>query len=136
MRIFPILLCVCFLMLTACSSSSSNGTLDPEPSVSDSQTVTREKIEIPKGASVSRVLDLLGPADATDAAGNGREIWRYIYKRAEYIYVSNSSAVQTLVIGNYNPSPVSGDPGQTLLLTIVFDSGKKVSDFNFALKAF
>ena len=136
MRIFPILTCACFLLLAACTGSSSNGTLDPEASATDSQTVQQEKIIIPKGATASRVLSLLGPADSTDMADNGREMWRYTHKRAEYVYVSNSGAVQTLVIGNYNPSPNPGDPGQTMLLTIVFDAAKKVADFNFALMAF
>ena len=133
MRFFPIVTCACFLLLAACTGSSPKDTLTP---ATEGQELLQEKIEIPKGTAVARVLNLLGPADSTAIAANGSESWSYSHKRAEYAYVSNSGVVQTLVIGNYNPSPVPGDSGQTLLLTIMFDPGKKVSDFNFALKPF
>ena len=135
MRIFPILVCACFLTLTGCIGSSTNGTLDAPSSGAETQTAATQqgKIEIPVGAPASRVLRDLGPADATDMTDNGREMWRYTYKRAEYVYVSNTGSVQTLVLGKYIADPAPESPGHSLLLTIVFDQAKKVADFNFAI---
>lgn len=137
MRIFPILVCACFLMLPGCFGSSSTGTADAPSADEGSQTVTRQgKIEIPVGTPVARVLKTLGPADSTDTTDDGREIWRYSHKRAEYVYASNSGNVQTLILGGYIADPQPESPGQALLLTVVFDRAKKVADFNFALMAY
>ena len=135
MRIFSLIACLCCLMLTACVGSSSDKTLDPTPPSEQTEAV-KDKAEIPLGAPVAHVLKILGPADTTDSAEGGREIWRYSGKKAEYVYVSKSSGVQALVLGSYIREPEAASPGQTLLLTIVFDSAKKVADFNFALMSF
>lgn len=137
MRILPIFVCACFLMLSACTGSSSEGTLDDPASQGAEQASARQdKIEIPIGAPVARVIDALGPADSTDVTDNGREMWRYSYKRAGYVYTSNAGGVQTLVIGNYIAQPAAESPGNTLLLTIVFDPAKKVADYNFTLLSY
>lgn len=141
MRIYPLFVCACALVLAGCMGSSAPETArDPasgQAVESTAQAATlREKLEIPIGAPVSRVLRDLGPADSTDMTDDGREIWRYIYKRAEYIYVSNAGNVQTLVVGGYIADPQPESPGQTLLLTVVLDPAKKVADFNFALMAY
>lgn len=137
MRIFPIFVCACFLMLSACTGSSSEGTLDDPASQATEQASTQQnKIEIPIGSPVSRVLSALGSADSTDVTDNGREMWRYSHKRAGYVYTSNAGAVQTLVIGNYIAEPTPESPGNTLLLTIIFDPAKKVADYNFTLLSY
>ena len=134
MRIVPILVCVCALMLAGCFGSSTSA--DPEAGSPDDtlqNVAVQDKTEIPIGAPVSRVIRDLGPADSTDVTDDGREIWRYSGKRAEYVYASNSGNVQTLIIGRYVADPQPESPGQALLLSIVFDKAKKVADFNFAL---
>ena len=136
MRIFMILACACVLLLPACSGSSADGTLDPTSQETGQPAARQAKIEIPIGSPVARVLRALGPADATDAASGGREIWRYNQKKAEYVYSSKTSGTDTLIIGNYDPNPQPESPGQPLLLTIVFDPAKKVADFSFALMSF
>lgn len=134
MRILPILACACVLLLPACTGSSE-GTLDPTPA--PEQTIVQaDKIELPVGSPVARVLKTLGPADATEQAAGGREIWRYSHKRAEYVYASKAGGVETLVIGKYVADPQPESPGQTLLLTIVLDPAKKITDFNFALMGY
>ena len=138
MRIVPIFVCICALMLplvlTGCFGSSTSADPEAGSSGGSQQTVAvQDKTEIPIGAPVSRVVKDLGPADSTDVTDDGREIWRYSGKRAEYVYASNSGNVQTLVIGRYIADPQPESPGQGLLLTIVFDNAKKVADFNFAL---
>ncbi len=127
-------ICVCFLMLAGCGGSSPEGTLDPSPATPE--PVATDKIEIPTGATASAVIKLLGPADATEPGGNGREIWRYANKRAEYAYVSNRGNTQTLVLGKYTADPEADTPGQSMLLTIIFDATKKVVDFTFSMMAF
>lgn len=135
MRIVPILLCCCALLLPACVGGSSEGTLTPEPG--ESQTIAaQDKVEIPMGTPSAKVLRLLGPASSTEAGSNGREIWRYTHKRAEYAYVSNSGNVHTLILGKYIADPTQDSPGQSLMLTIVLDPAKKVADFNFAQLAY
>ena len=131
-----LLACACFLLLPACTGSSSDGTLDPTPSETGQTAVQQGKIEIPVGSPTSRVLNALGPADSTEAASGGREIWRYNQKKAEYVYSSKTGGAATLIIGNYVRAPQPESPGQPLLLTIVFDPTKKVVDFSFALMAF
>lgn len=121
-------------MLAGCVGSSASA--DPEAGSSDDShqaAAVQDKTEIPIGAPVSRVIKALGPADSTDVTDDGREIWRYSGKRAEYVYASNSGNVQTLIIGRYIADPQPESPGQGLLLTILFDKAKKVADFNFAL---
>lgn len=135
MRIFQILACACVFLLPACTGSSSDGTLDPTPAP-EQTIVEANKIELPVGSPVARVLKALGPADATEHASGGREIWRYSHKRAEYVYASKAGGIETLVIGKYIADPQAESPGQSLLLTIVFDPAKKVADFNFALMAY
>ena len=114
---------------------SGEDTLDPTPAESRT-AVSKDKIEIPMGMPSARVIQLLGPAGSTESAGNGREIWRYTHKRAEYAYVSNSGNVQTLILGKYIADPTPESPGQSLMLTIVLDPAKKVADFNFAQLAY
>lgn len=140
MRILSIFSIVCCLFLVACSGSSTTSTLDVDKA--DSKQIDRfsNKIEIPVGMKDAQVLQLLGPADSTDADDSGRHIWRYSGKNAEYVYVSNRDNEQTLVIGNYiaEPSfePGKESPGLPLLMTIVFDPAKKVVNFNFSQMAF
>ncbi|MCC8193679.1 MAG: hypothetical protein LIP28_03425 [Deltaproteobacteria bacterium] len=136
MRIFPIIACTCCLLLAACNGSSPEGTLDPVPPSERQTPVHSDKIEIPLGSPVSRVLDALGPADSTETWEGGREVWRYSRKKADYVYASKSGGGQTLVIGKYVREPQPESPGQPLLLTIVFDPAKKVVDFNFSLMGF
>jgi len=121
-------------MLAGCFGSSTSADPEAESSgISRQAAAIQEKTEIPIGSPASRVIKALGPADSTDTTDDGREIWRYSGKRAEYVYASNSGNVQTLVIGRYIADPQPESPGQGLLLTIVFDKAKKVADFNFAL---
>ena len=135
MRIFLVITCLCCLLLGACTEPSPTGTLDPTPS-SEQTATQKDRIEIPIGTPLSHVLKTLGTADTIEAADNGREIWRYSGKKAEYAYFSKNTGTQTLIIGNYLNDPHPGAPGQTLLLTIVFDAAKKVADFNVALMTF
>lgn len=121
-------------MFAGCLGSSTSTGAEAESSGSSQQTIAvQDKTEIPIGAPASRVVKDLGPPDSTDATDDGREIWRYSGKLAEYVYASNAGNVQTLVIGRYIADPQPESPGQGLLLTIVFDRAKKVADFNFAL---
>ena len=139
MRIFSILACLFCLSLTACVGSSPDNTLDPAPTSGQAKVQSetqKDKIEIPLGMSASQVLKILGAADSTEIAEGGREIWRYSGKKAAYVYASKSDGVQALVIGNYIREPQASDPGQVVLLTVVFDSAKKASNFNFAIMAF
>lgn len=122
-------------MLPACVGGSSEDTLNPEP-VETRTVANQDKVEIPVGMPSAQVLKLLGPADATESAGNGREIWRYSQKRAEYAYFSNSGNAHMLVLGKYIANPTPDSPGLPLMLTIVIDPAKKVSDFNFAQMAY
>ena len=115
--------------------SSPDNTLDPAPKSGQAE-VQQEKIEIPLGMPASQVIKILGTVDSAEAIEGGREIWRYSGKKATYVYASKSDRVQALVIGNYIREPQAGSPGQTVLLTVVFDSAKKVSDFNFAIMSF
>lgn len=140
MRIFPILICACALLLPACFAASPEKT-DPalssdSASESDQAAANADAIEIPIGSPMARVLKALGPADATDYPDGKREIWRYTHKRAEYAYTAKTGGAATLVIGKYIVAPQPESPGQRLLLTIVFDAAKNVADFNFALMAY
>lgn len=134
MRILSLLAVFGCLFLAACAGSS--GSAPPDPDKADSREIAAApgEIEIPLGAPASRVLQLLGPAEDVKPGPEGREIWRYSGKRADYVYASNSNHVQTLVIGEYSHGGGSG--GLPLLLTIIFDPTKKVADFNFAQVAF
>jgi hypothetical protein len=135
MRIFPILACACLLSLPACSGPSSGGAPDIAPA--PGQTLARaDKIELAVGSPAALVLKALGPADATEPAGGGRELWRYTGKRVEYVYASKNGGAATLVIGGYVADPQAESPGQSLLLTIVLDGARNVADFNFALMAY
>ena len=135
MRIFSILVCFFCLSLTACMGSSPDKPLDPASSSAQVE-VQKDKIEIPLGMSVSQVLKLLGTADSTESIGGGHEIWRYSSKKAAYVYASKDSGIQALVVGNYIREPQLDSPGQAILLSVVFDSAKKVANFNFAIMGF
>lgn len=139
MRIYSLFLFFligCCLFLAACSSSSATSTLDQDRADSSQITETPKTIEIHIGMKDTAVLQLLGPADTVETGADGRSVWRYSGKRAEYVYVSNRDNGQTLVIGDYAAGS-SGGPGGypsglPLLMTFVFDPSKKVENFNFA----
>lgn len=132
MRVFPLLICAGVLMLPACLGSSSEDTLENPAAPAEVTPVKQGKVSIPLGMSSAQVLKELGPADSAEALGDGREMWRYSGKKAGYVYVSKEP-VQTLIIGEYSADTGPDVPGQRLLLTVVIDRSKKVSDFNFAL---
>lgn len=136
MRILAVFSAFCCLFLAACTSGSDTNTLDPDKADSSQNTEAASQIEIPIGMAASRVLQLLGPADATDTDDSGRQMWRYSGKLAEYVYVSNSDGAHTLVIGKYIRNPSEKSFGLPLMLTLVFDQGRKVVNFNFAQIAF
>lgn len=121
------------LTLTACMGGGSDTqTLDTPAPGPAASAPSAAQIEIPVGTAEARVLQLLGPADAVEAGENGRVLWRYSGKRAEYVYVSNATNVPVLMIGKYIRQPDAKSGGLPLVLTLVFDPARKVIDFNFA----
>ena len=133
MRIFSIFSILCCLFLAACTAGSDTNTLDPDKADTKQTATLPGQIDIPVGTPAARVAQFLGPADSTDSSDQGRQIWRYVNKRAEYVYFSNTGNVQTLVLGKYSRE---GGEGLPLLLTLVFDSAGKLIDFNFAQLGF
>lgn len=130
MRILLFSAMFCCLVLSACTGASTSGS--PALDTADSRDLATVPgiIEIPTGIPASRVLQLLGPADRTETLPDGRQMWRYTDKRADYVYTSNSGNVHTLIIGGYKAEGQEG--GVPLLLTVVLDPAKKVTDFNVA----
>lgn len=135
MRIFALLPVFCCLLLAACGGSET-ATLDADKADSKQVAEQQDQIEIPIGTAASRVVQLLGPADSTENLADGRQLWRYSQKRAAFVYTSNSGNVYTLIIGKYIREPGAKSPGLPLMLTLVFDSARKVADFNFAQLTF
>lgn len=130
MRTLSMLAVVCCFFMTGCFGGADSGAKEIENDAPQATSEKQDAIEIPVGASASRVAQLLGPADEATVLEDGRQLWRYANKRVEYIYVSNPGNGHVLVIGGYSR-------GNTpLLLTIVLDSAKKVTDFNFVNMTF
>lgn len=119
------------LSLTACSGGSSDGSLDVEKPGS-SRPADGKNIEIPIGAPESRVTKLLGTPDMTDTDVDGRTIWMFMNKTAGYVYVSNSTNIPVLEIGDYMSE---GESAMPVMLTVIISKGKVV-DFNFAQVTF
>ncbi|CAK7022645.1 MAG: hypothetical protein DELT_02475 [Desulfovibrio sp.] len=140
MRIFSVLAIVCCFFLAACTGSSDTDTLDVDKADSKQVAALADTTVISVGMTDSHVLQLLGPADTTDADGEGGQFWRYYGKRAEYVYASNQDGTPSMIIGEYNANPVI-EPGQMptglpLIMTILFDPAKKVVNFTFSQIAF
>lgn len=133
-HIFVVLLS-CFAVTACMGGGSDTQTLDTPAAQTDS-AAAMDKVEIPVGTPESRVLQLLGPADAVENGGDGRTLWRYTGKRSEYVYVSNATNVPVLIIGKYERAPDEKSMGLPLMLTLVFDPARKIIDFNFAQIAF
>lgn len=129
MRSIHIAIIACCLVLAACAGGSETATLEPDKADSRQVAAMADQIAIPVGAPSATVISLLGPADSTMALDDGRQMWRYSGKSAEYIYVSNADNRHTLIIGKYNRNGGSGLP---LLLSVMFDPAGKVVDFNFS----
>ncbi len=121
------LLCSCFLF--GCTGSGSGpATLDPDKADSRQAEEAPAQVRIAMGMPQTRVLDLLGSADAVDADEQGRQVWSYKTGSVEYVYVSNADNVSALVLGNYDKEKVGGLP---IFLSIVFDKSN-VADFSFS----
>lgn len=133
--LFAVLLS-CFAVTACTGGGSETRTLDVPADSRTASTVAEDKIEIPVGTPESRVLQLLGPADAVENGGDGRTLWRYMGKRAEYVYVSNATNVPVLIIGKYQRAPDEKSQGLPLMLILVLDPARKIVDFNFAQMAF
>ena len=132
-RFFTTFIITCCFFLTACTGGSDTATLDPgkADTVQPAQTgAVSDEIRLAVGTPSAAVISLLGPADNAETMDNGRQMWRYSGKSAEYIYFSNADNVQTLVIGKY--SRTGTGPGLPFLLTVVLDPAGKVIDFNFS----
>lgn len=132
MRIFLAAGLFSCLLLTACGGSEpSSASLDIDSKAPSTTERASEKIEIPQGMSANRVQELLGQADSVDTAANGNTIWLYTGKKAQYAYSSSMGNVHTLVLGGYERTPATDSEAASLRLLIVFDSSRKVVDFNF-----
>ena len=134
MRFISIFSVACCLTLAACTGGSNTATLTPDKADSREVATLPDETRLALGLSPAQVISLLGPADNISPADDGRQMWRYIGKRAKYVYVSNADNKQTLVIGEYSQD--GSGAGLDLLLTVVMNAAGKVVDFNFSQIAF